>query len=48
VVAAAFDDFATLGAGAWIEAAGGVLLLGGVVLPRLIRSRTAVPDAAPV
>jgi hypothetical protein len=48
VVAAAFDDFGTLGAGAWIEAAGGVLLLGGVVLPRLIRSRTAVPDAAPV
>jgi hypothetical protein len=46
VVAGAFDDFGTLGAGAWIEAAGGVLLLGGVVLPRLVRSRAPVPTAA--
>jgi hypothetical protein len=48
VVAGAFDDFGTLGAGAWIEAAGGVLLLGGVVLPRLGRSRAPAPTAAAV
>jgi hypothetical protein len=38
VVAGAFDDFGTLGAGAWIEAAGGTLLLAGAALPRLARS----------
>jgi hypothetical protein len=47
VVAGAFDDFGTLGAGAWIEACGGVLLLGGGVLPQLLRSRAATPEAAP-
>jgi hypothetical protein len=46
VVAGAFDDFGTLGAGAWIEAAGGLLLLGGVVLPHLVRTREAATDAA--
>jgi hypothetical protein len=46
VVAAAFDDFDTLGAGGWIEAAGGVLLLVGVVLPRVAGARSAAPKAA--
>lgn len=46
VVAGAFDDFGTLGAGAWIEAAGGMLLLGGVALPRLVQSRSAAATTA--
>ena len=46
VVAGAFDDFGTLGAGAWIEAAGGTLLLAGVVLPRLVQSRSAAAATA--
>jgi hypothetical protein len=41
----AFGDFDALGAGAWIEAAGGMLLLGGIVLPRLVHSRDAEPAA---
>lgn len=47
VVAAAFDDFGTLGAGAWIEAAGGMLLLAGVVLPQLVRKGEAATEAVP-
>jgi hypothetical protein len=49
VVAAAFDDFATVGAGGWVEAIGGTLLLAGVVLPQLVRTRSAAPEteAAP-
>jgi hypothetical protein len=46
LVAGAFDDFGTLGAGAWIQAAGGILLLGGAVLPRLVRSRSTAATAA--
>jgi hypothetical protein len=48
VIAAAFDDFATVGAGGWVEAVGGVLLLGGVMLPRLVRWGSPTPAAAPV
>jgi len=47
VVAAAFGDFSSVGTGAWIEAAGGALLLAGAVLPRLVRRETAAPDAVP-
>jgi len=47
VVGAAFDDFASLGPGGWIEACGGVLLLGGVVLARFSRSRSPAPAAVP-
>jgi hypothetical protein len=47
VVSAAFDDFGTLGAGAWLQAAGGILLLVGVVLPQLVRTQTAAPKSAP-
>jgi hypothetical protein len=48
VVAGAFDDFGTLGAGAWIEGAGGMLLLVGVVLPQLVRTRAPATGAVPV
>jgi hypothetical protein len=47
VVAGAFDDLGTLGAGAWVEAAGGILLLVGVVVPQLVRSRASAAEAAP-
>ena len=47
VVTAAFDGFGTLGAGAWIEAAGGTLLLIGVVLPQLARARVPQTETAP-
>jgi hypothetical protein len=48
VVAGAFDDFGTLGAGAWVEACGGALLLGGVGLPRLLRHGSPASTAAAV
>lgn len=44
VVSAAFDGFGALGAGAWVEAAGGTLLLVGIVLPGLIRTRAPAPE----
>jgi hypothetical protein len=47
VVGAAFDDFASLGPGGWIEACGGVLLLGGFVLARFSRSASPVAEAVP-
>jgi hypothetical protein len=47
VVAAAFNGFGTLGAGAWVEAAGGTLLLAGIVLPQLARTRAAALEAVP-
>jgi hypothetical protein len=47
VVSAAFGDFGSVGTGAWIEAAGGTLLLAGVVLPVLLRSRSTAAEAAP-
>jgi len=47
VVTAAFDGFGALGAGGWVEAAGGTLLLVGVVLPELIRARAPAAVAAP-
>ena len=48
LVIAAFGAFGTLGAGAWVEAAGGTLLLVGVVLPQLVRSGAAAPNAEAV
>ena len=41
VVNAAFGDFGTVGAGGWIEACGGVLLLGGFVVAGPSRSPVA-------
>ncbi len=46
VVGAAFDGFGAVGAGAWIQAAGGTLLLAGVVLPGFARSGSTTPAAA--
>jgi hypothetical protein len=48
VVAAAFDDFGTVGAGGWLAAAGGTLLLVGVVLPRFVRSEATETAQATV
>ena len=47
VVGAAFDSFGAVGTGAWIQAAGGTMLLAGVVLPGFIRSGSNSPAAAP-
>jgi hypothetical protein len=46
LVSAAFGAFGSLGAGAWIEACGGFLLLGGIVLPQLAGSSTPAPTPA--
>lgn len=47
VVSAAFEDFGSLGAGAWIEACGGALLIAGMLRPRHARSsEAAAPSAA--
>ena len=46
VVGAAFDSFGAVGAGAWIQAAGGTLLLAGVVLPRFVRPGSTASAAA--
>ena len=46
VVGAAFDSFGAVGAGAWIQAAGGTLLLAGVVLPRFVRPGSTAPAPA--
>lgn len=48
VVTTAFEDFGTLGAGAWIEAAAGALLLTGVLKLRRDAAATAVSGAAAV
>ena len=45
-VSAAFGDFGSMGAGAWIEACGGVLLLGGIVAPQLVGSSAPAPAPA--
>jgi hypothetical protein len=42
IVSVAFEDFGDLGAGAWIEAAGGALLLAGVL--RLRAAPTLAPE----
>ena len=36
-VSAAFGDFGSMGAGAWLEATGGLLLLGGIIAPQAVR-----------
>ena len=46
-VSAAFGDFGSMGAGAWIEAAGGVLLLGGIVVPQVVGSSGPAPRPPP-
>ena len=45
-VSAAFGDFGSMGAGAWIEACGSVLLLGGIVAPQLVGSSAPAPAPA--
>jgi hypothetical protein len=47
LVSAAFGDFGSMGAGAWIVACGGVLLLGGLVAPGLARAAAPAPPPAP-
>ena len=47
VVGAAFDSFGIMGAGDWVEAAGGTLLLVGVVVPQLARTRATAPETVP-
>lgn len=47
LVATAFGDFGSLGAGGWVEAVGGILLLGGIVVPQLVRPAAASLATAP-
>jgi hypothetical protein len=47
VIDFAFGGFNYVGAGGWVEAAGGTLLLGGVVLPALFRPGSPTPTPAP-
>jgi hypothetical protein len=46
-IAAAFEDFGTLGPGAWMEAFGGLFLLVGVVLARRAAGALGAASAAP-
>lgn len=46
VVSAAFGDFGSMGAGAWLEAAGSLLLLGGIVVPQVVRRAAPAPHPA--